>query len=133
MNDLLLRGEEFGFASLLSQVPTFISAHSVVDGEVRKWVSDLEEKNGQQDREHCLLQKEAVELREANKAQKEEIAALGRRQVKSNKEMSQSRAQFSRGLASHAMEQEVMKREIAALGRQLNGEAAGSLHRNSEV
>jgi hypothetical protein len=62
--------------SLLSQVTEFIFAHSAVGAEARKCVSDLEEENGQQDREHCLLQKEVVELREANTAQREEIGAL---------------------------------------------------------
>jgi hypothetical protein len=55
-----------------------MSAHSVVDDEARKRVSDLEEKNRQQNRKHCLLQKEAIDLRETNKAQNEDIAALGR-------------------------------------------------------
>jgi hypothetical protein len=63
------------------------------------------------------MQKEAVDLREANKAQKKEIGALGRAQAKSDKEMSEFRAQFAR-------EQEAMKREIAVLGRQLGEEAA---------
>jgi hypothetical protein len=45
MNDLLLLCDEFGFASLLSQVTAFISAHSDIDGETRKRVSDFEEKN----------------------------------------------------------------------------------------
>jgi hypothetical protein len=74
-----------------------------VDGQVRKRVSDLEEKNRQQTRKYCFLQKEAVDLREANRAQEEEIGALGRAQAKSDKEMSEFRAQFAR-------EQEAMKR-----------------------
>jgi hypothetical protein len=117
MNDLLLLSEEFGFASLLSQVTEYISAHTVVDYEARKRISDLEAKNRQQTRKYCLLQKEAVDLREANKAQKEEILSLGRAQAKSDKEMSELRAQFAR-------EQGATKREIAALGRQLGEEAA---------
>jgi hypothetical protein len=53
----------------------------------------------------------------SDKAQKEEIGALGRAEAKSDKEMSELRAQFAR-------EQEATKREIAALGRQLGEEAA---------
>jgi hypothetical protein len=45
MNDLLLLCEEFSFASLLFQVTAFISAHLGIDGQPRKRVSDIEEKN----------------------------------------------------------------------------------------
>jgi hypothetical protein len=88
-----------------------------VDGQARKRVRDFEEKNRQQTRKYSLLQKEAADLREANKGQKEEIGAIGCAQTKSDKEMSEFRAPFAR-------EQEVMTREIAALGRQLGEEAA---------
>jgi septal ring factor EnvC (AmiA/AmiB activator) len=64
-----------------------------------------------------LQQQEIVDLRETNKVQKEEIGALGRTEAKSNKEMSELRAQFGR-------EQEATTREIAALGRRLGEEAA---------
>jgi hypothetical protein len=117
MNDLLLFCGEFGLASLLCQVTTFISAHSVVGGELRNRVSDLEEKNRQQNRKHWLLQKGVVELRETNKAEKEEIATIGRVQAKSDKEKSELRAQFAREQANDAKEHKMMKREIAALGR----------------
>jgi hypothetical protein len=53
MNDLLLLWEEFDFASLLSLVTVLISAHSVIDGEARKRVSDLEEKDRRQTRKYC--------------------------------------------------------------------------------
>jgi hypothetical protein len=49
MNDLFLLCEEFGFASLLSQVTDFISTHSVAHSKARQSISDLEAKNGQQD------------------------------------------------------------------------------------
>jgi hypothetical protein len=48
MNDLVFLSEEFGFASLLFHGTTFISVRSAVNGETRRCVSDLEEKNGQQ-------------------------------------------------------------------------------------
>jgi hypothetical protein len=66
-----------------------------VDGQARKRVNALEEKNGQQTRKYCLLQKDAIELQEVNKAQSEEIGALDRAQAKSHKEMSEFRAQFA--------------------------------------
>jgi hypothetical protein len=69
MQDLFLLCNEFGFSGLHSQVTDFISAHSVADSEARKRLSDLEAKNRQQDRKLCFLQKEVVDLQEANKVQ----------------------------------------------------------------
>jgi hypothetical protein len=66
MNDMLLLCEEFGFASLLSQVTAFISGHTVVDSEARKRVSGVEERNTEQERELYLLQKEILDLQEAS-------------------------------------------------------------------
>jgi hypothetical protein len=72
MQDLFLLCNEFGFSGVLSQVTDFISAHSVADSEARKRISDLEANNGKL----CFLQKEVVDLREANKAQVQDIAKL---------------------------------------------------------
>jgi hypothetical protein len=57
MQDLFLLCEEFGLVGLHSQIPEFISAHSVADSEARKHISDLDAKNRQQERELCLQQK----------------------------------------------------------------------------
>jgi lysozyme family protein len=76
MNDLLSLCNEFGFTGLLSQVTDFIAAHSVVDYEARKWVSDLKEKSQQQDRKLCLPQREIVDLRDANNRQLQDIAEI---------------------------------------------------------
>jgi hypothetical protein len=68
MNNLCLLCEEFGFASLLSQVTNFISSQFVVNDEARKRVSCFEERNTEQYRELCSLQDEVLDLRVANKA-----------------------------------------------------------------
>jgi uncharacterized coiled-coil protein SlyX len=130
MQDLFLLCKEFGFVGLHSQVTDFISAHSVADSETRKRISDLEAKNRQQDRKLCLLQKEVVDLREANKAQKQDIAeigegrsheaaelsclegenaSLGCAQAKSDKEIEELRAQFAQEQTNQAREREAMK------------------------
>jgi hypothetical protein len=132
MQDLFLLCEEFGFSGLHSQVTDFISAHSVADSEARKRIGDLEVNN----RKLCLLQKEIIDLREANKAQMQDIAEIqkGRShetaelsrlgeenaslrcaQTKSDKEMGEFRAQFAQEQTNHAREREAMKREIAEL------------------
>jgi hypothetical protein len=56
MNDLLLLCEEFGFASLLSQVTDFILTHSVVDSEGSNGAADITEENLQIKEALCPLQ-----------------------------------------------------------------------------
>jgi hypothetical protein len=86
MNDLLLLSEEFGFASLLSQVTAFISANSVVDGEARRRVNDLEERNRQQKRKYSLLQKETVDLREVKRRRSTKLShSAARKQSQTKK------------------------------------------------
>jgi hypothetical protein len=86
MNDRLLLCNEFGFVSLHTHVSDFISAHSVVDGEVRKRVNDIEEKSGQQNRRHCLLQKDPVELRKRARGRRNKLRqSAARRQSQTKK------------------------------------------------
>jgi hypothetical protein len=61
------------------------------------------------------VQQEVVDLLETNKAQKKEIATLGRAQARSDKEMSELRVQFAREQANEVKEQEAMKGQIVAL------------------
>jgi FtsZ-binding cell division protein ZapB len=89
-------------------------------------VGDLEEKNRQQTRKYCLLQKEFVELREANKVQKEEIGTIRSAQANSDKEMTELRAEFVR-------EQEATNGRLRHLGGGWTRKPrpAGNLRRSS--
>jgi hypothetical protein len=126
MNDLFLLSEKFGFVSLQSQVTEYISAHSIVDYEARKRVSDLEAKNRQQARKYCLLQKEVVDLREANKVQMQDIAEIREGRAREAAELSHLAGEIaSLAQASRLQQQEIVdlreankaqKEEIGALG-----------------
>jgi hypothetical protein len=140
VNDLFLLCEEFGFASLFSQVSDFISAHSVVDSEAPKGATDIIEENLQIKEALCplqevllgvqnanlhlargneslqrslwLLHKEVVDLRAANKVQMEDIAEI-------REERSREAAELSRlggKIASLAQASRFQKQEIVALG-----------------
>jgi ribosomal protein L29 len=76
MNDLSLFCKEFGFSNLLSPFTDFVSAHSVADSKAWHSISDLEAKNRQQDGKRRLLQNEFIDMREVNKAQMQDIAAI---------------------------------------------------------
>jgi hypothetical protein len=65
ISNLLLLCEEFRFAGLLSMVSELQEWESVVDGEARRWIRDVEEQSLQQDRTVRFLQKEFVELQAA--------------------------------------------------------------------
>jgi hypothetical protein len=112
MHDLLSLCHEFGFSGLLSQVTDLISAHSVADFEARKRISDLEAKNRQQDRKLCLLQKEVIDLREARKAQMQDIAEIREGRSREAAELSR----LGRENVSLTQAGKVQKQEISALG-----------------
>jgi hypothetical protein len=118
MNDLFLLGQEFSFVSLLSQVTSFISEHSVVDSEAAKVATDITEENQQVKETPCslqkalsevqtmnfqlargdeslqrslsLLQKEVLDLREANKVQMRDIAEMREGRSREAAELSRS-------------------------------------------
>jgi hypothetical protein len=112
MNDLFLLCEEFGFASLLSQISDFRSQHAVVDDEARKRVSRVEEQNLQQDRVIGVLQRELSDLRAAHSRLAAESASV----EETNKVLEDSVCLLQKEIAElrggHA-------REIAALSARL--------------
>jgi hypothetical protein len=98
--------------TLLSPVSDFIAAYFVVDDKTRKQANDLQEKNGQQDRKLCLLQKKIQSLREANKAQIQETP-------EPREENSHQAEEVSRLMCENASlteENNEQKQEIGVLG-----------------
>jgi chromosome segregation ATPase len=136
VNYLFLLCKEFGFASLLSEVTDFISAHSVVEEEARNVVSDIAEDNFQIKEALCplqealsglgtsnlhlvrateslqqslsLLQNEVADLCREISRQAEENSVLHERQVNEGEALKQEIAELK----------ETQKREIAALRSQ---------------
>jgi hypothetical protein len=80
-------------------------------------IAEMREGRAREAAELSRLAGEIASQAQTSRLQKEENDGLGRSQAKSDKEMSEFRAQFGR-------EQEAMKLEIAALGKQLGEEAA---------
>jgi len=85
----------------------------------------------EQNTEHCqivgFLQKEVVDLREANRAQKQEINALSHAQAKSDREMSELRAQYTQ---LQAKSRDRREPEHVAFYKQESGSASVSEERN---
>jgi hypothetical protein len=74
-------------------------------------VSDLEAKNRQQDRKLCLLQKEVVDLREANEMQLQDIAEIREERFREAAELSRLAGE----LASFPQANRVQKQELGTL------------------
>jgi hypothetical protein len=102
----------------LSQISDFRSQHRVVDDEVRKRVSRLEEQSLQQDRGLCLLRRELSDLWAAHSRLAAESAFVG----ETNKVLKHSLCLLQKELTdlrgAHA-------REIAALSARFAQEVAG--------